>query len=196
MISWRICSAGSASEHAPTDQDDARSCPTTSCCENDNRTARAYGLVHNSPARKGLNKAVIRWISVVQNPSPSRAIGQRYGEANAVSIDPGVAAAFIGSSSGPALAQAPALGLAPTALNRGGGGGVAGTGFGSAVGIASSQVPLVLEPAAQAGESVMPRGPAAIATSLASALRRAASTRETHQDSSCNRPYRTFGCAI
>ena len=52
-----------------------------------------------------------------------------------------VVAAFIGSSSVPALAQAPAL--APTAINRGGAG-VAGTGFGTAVGIAPRQVPLAI----------------------------------------------------
>jgi hypothetical protein len=53
-----------------------------------------------------------------------------------------VEAAFIGSSSVPALAQAPAA-LAPTAINRGGAG-VAGTGFGSAVGIAPRQVPMAI----------------------------------------------------
>jgi hypothetical protein len=41
-----------------------------------------------------LNKAVIRWMSVVQDPSRSYAIGQYYGEANAVSIDPGRGGGF------------------------------------------------------------------------------------------------------
>ncbi len=55
-----------------------------------------------------LNKAVIRWMSVVQEPSHSRAIGRRYAEANAVSIVTlAVRAAFFGDSSVPALAQAP-----------------------------------------------------------------------------------------
>jgi hypothetical protein len=55
-----------------------------------------------------------------------------------------VVVAFIGSSSVPALTQAPASpALAPTAINRGGAG-VAGTGFGSAVGIAPRQVPMAI----------------------------------------------------
>ena len=59
-----------------------------------------------------------------------------------------VVAAFIGSSSAPALAQAPvaALGiapaLAPPSINRGGTG-LAGTGFGAAVEIAPRQIPLL-----------------------------------------------------
>ena len=57
-----------------------------------------------------------------------------------------VVAAFIGSSSAPALAQAPGAlvpALAPASINSGGTG-LAGTGFGSAVGIAPRQVPLAI----------------------------------------------------
>jgi hypothetical protein len=43
-----------------------------------------------------LNKAVIRWMSVVQEPPHSRTIGRRYGEANAVSIDYGRGGGFFG----------------------------------------------------------------------------------------------------